>query len=284
MQTIKTWSLRVAIGGLILIFLLAVGVYFSMNFLVEQAIEREGARATGVEVSLEEASVGFDGSGELSGLRMYNPDNPGFDSDWFMNLDRVTANVRPGSVFEPVVDIPNVHLDGLKMTIERNNDEENYLVILNQIQERLETAGKTEGAGWEFKIQKLKVTGIEITFSGFPGMNRTLKLADIHMEDVGSKEDPLTLTRMLGLIFKTMFSQLLTNPEMIPGTVVAGLNEGLRGLEDLGDVTVKFAGNVTDEAGNVLSDVGGAAETAIDDVGGAIEGIFGGGDDNEEEE
>lgn len=266
------------------LLLLGLVLYLSMNMLVELAIQREGARATGVDVSLEDASVQFDGSGQINGLRLKNPTDPGFDSEWFVHLHQAETKVRTGSLFEPVVDIPTLHLDGVEVTIERHDDRENYLVVLNQIEERLDAAGKKEGGAWKFQVQNLKITGIEVTFSGFPGMNRTLKLADIHMKNVGSENNPLTLTRMTALIFKTVFGQLLTNPEMIPGTVVAGLNEGLRGLEDLGGVTVKFVGNVTDDAGNVLSEVGGAAGKAVNEIGGAIEGIFGGGAEQSENE
>lgn len=283
-QSIKTWSIRLGIGGFLFLVLVGIGLYFSINPLVEQVVVREGSRATGVDVTLDDASVQFAGSGELRGLRLSNPDDPEFDSEWLMNLDRARANVRLGSLFEPVVQIPTFRLDGVQVTIERKNDRENYLTVLNRIRKKLEEAGEGDEGGWKFEVQDLKITGVEVTFSGFPGMNRTLKLADIHMENVGSEKNPLTVTRMTALIFKTVFSQLLTNPEMIPGTVVAGINEGLRGLEDLGGVTVKFVGNVTDEAGNVISEVGGAAGSAIDDVGGTIEGIFGGGDKEAEEE
>lgn len=283
-QSIKTWGIRLGIGGLLLLLMLGIGLYLSMNLLVEQAIVREGTRAAGVDVKLNDADVQLNGSGTLTGFRVMNPDKPAFDSKWLMNLNQVRTNVRIGSVFDRVVKIPTVRLDGLQITIERKNDRENYLVVLNKIRKKLEEAGERDDSGWKFRIQNLKITGIEVTFSGFPGMNRTLKLADIHMENVGSEENPLTLTRMTALLFKTVFSQLLTNPEMIPGSVVAGLNEGLRGLEDLGGVTVKFVGNVTDEAGNVVSEIGGAAGTAVDEVGGAIEGLFGGGEKESEGE
>jgi hypothetical protein len=284
LQSIKTWSLRLGIGALILLLLLGIGLYLSINTLVELAIVREGARAAGVDVALEEASVHFDGSGELTGFRVENPNDPNFDSEWFMNVNRARGKVQLGSLFDRVIQIPRVQLDGVDITIERKEDRENYLVILNKIQQNLKEAGERQEPGRKFQIQKLRITDIQVTFSGFPGMNRTLKLADIHMDNVGSESDPLTLTRMTGLVLKTVFSQLLTNPEMIPGTVVAGLNEGLRGLEDLGGVTVKFVGNVTDGAGNVLSEVGGAAGTAVEEIGGAVEGIFGGGEDQTEEE
>ncbi len=285
-QWLKTWGKWIGICGVGVVLVFGVLSYLLLGVFLAYSVEWAGERATGEPSTVERASIDlFNGKAGIHRLRIQNPDNPAFRENSFLEMKSGRVNMRPGSLLESVVQVPEVTIDGLHLTVERFRDRENYKIMLERLRNRLESdRGGSKGGGFKYHIHDMKVTDVQVTFSGFPGMNRTLKLADMHFENVGSEEDPFTFTRLTALIIQTVFTQLLQNPELLPGTMVAGLNEGLRGMVDLGELGVSFTGNITDKTGEVLGTVGGAAGAVVEGVGETVEGLFGGDDEEEGDE
>lgn len=261
-------------GGLLLLMLIG---YFSLNWIAGYAVESSAGSATGVEANVGGIDVSpFRGTFAMNRLTLDNPESQPFDSDRFMLLERTDAFFSLTSFLQSKVEIPEVRLQGLDINIERKNGVENYQLILDHLGKV--SSGEQEG-GQQYIISNLIVEDITVTFAGYPGMNRELHLGNIHMTDVGSGEGGVSRRQVIGILIREVFRQMLRNPEMLPGMFHEGVLEGMKKLGGLGKVGVTFLGNITDGAGNVIMELGGA----VGSVGRALGDILGGNDGTEGE-
>lgn len=263
------WIIRIVAVVVLLVIVAVVAVVVTVDSLAKSGIERSATLATGVQTNVEGVRIGLlGGTFNMTGLRLANPQTPAFDTPEFITLENTDASVTLASLRKDVIEIPKVHLDGLHLTIERKDDQENYKVILENLQQLAKDEPRDDGK--KYVARELLVTNVQLTLAGYPGMNKTLNLADIHMTDVGSGGNPVTRSQITGLVIREVFRQIMQNPDLLPGMLVAGLGEGLQGLGGLGEVGVQFVGDITDQAGRVVGEVTGAVGDIIGGVGGAV--------------
>ncbi len=267
----STWLKRIAVGLVLLLLLAVVGGYFFLNVIARHGLERSASYATGLNVSVDDVSIGvFSGSFRMNRLDLANPEQPPFRNDRFMGVNHMAASVGVRSLFREKVKIENVHIDGIALDIERHDGEKNHEVILDRLNKLTSGKEEDEPGDQKYMIKELLVKNITVSFTGYPGMNKTIHLADIRMSNLGSENNWMTRSRIAGILIREVFKQMLTNPDMIPGTMFEGLRNGLDELEGLGDVSVRFLGDITDGTGTVLKDLGGVGG----DVGGAVKDFF----------
>lgn len=273
----KKWIVRIASAVVVLVILVGVVGYLFLNSAARAAVEQGVGYATQVRTSVGGVRIGLlGGTFNMGKLELGNP--TGFEADFFMRLDDTDASLRIGSLTTPTVELPTVTLSGIDLTIERKDGAENYKTILANLQRlaaKDEVDVEKEG-GRQLLIRELRLENIQVTLKGYPGMNnRTLKLGDIHLADVGTGDHKVRTSQLMGIVIREIFSQMLQNPDLLPGMLVAGIGEGLQGLGQLGQVGVEVVGQVAEVAsqvvGEVVDGVGQAAEGAVDAAGKAAE-------------
>ena len=266
---------KILVGFPLLIVLLLVGAYVFVDHIAKLAVEKGGTQAMGVPTSLKSITLKpVRGEGSIEGLEISNP--TGFKTPYFMSLSKGDASLDVGSVLKDQVVMKKISLSGIELYLEKTKEGANYKVILENMKKG-EQAPKEEG-GKKFLVEQVLVTDIrvhaDVSTLGLKVSTLDIKIDEIKLENVGSDTGSgVIMSELMGTIVKAVLVAVLEQGVKLPGAIAEDLGGGLAGLGKFGGkVTIKAAGKVIGGAGKVL---GGAAET--------IGGIFGGGDDDEED-
>jgi hypothetical protein len=278
-----TTKRKILIGLPLLLVLLLVAGYLSLDHLAKAAIEVGGARAMGVPVSVGSVKVSpFAGRNHTEQLVISNP--KGFETPFFMSLSTGDAALEVGSLFEDTVVVNSIELSGLKAHLEKTKEGSNYEVILANMQKGEEEGAAGEEGGKKFLAKRIVIRDIavraDLAIAGEKLSSVDLQIDEILLENVGSDTEGGKITsQVMHTIVKAVLAAILEQgARVLPEVMVNGLGAGLKGL---GKVGFKVVGNVTVKVGGkVIKVLGGAGKT----IGGVVDGIFGGGDDEDEEE
>ncbi len=265
---------KILIGiPLVLVLLIAVAWLF-LDQIAKKAIEVGGEKAMGVPTKVESVSLRpILGKAAIEGLRISNPS--GFESPFFMNLAKAEAKLDVGSVFEDTIVMESIELDGLKAHLEKSKQGANYEVILANMKKGEEEGAAGEEPGKKFLIRRVVVRNIDVradvAIAGEKLSSVDLRINEITLENVGSEGSGVVVSQLMGTIVKAVLTAIVQQgAKVLPEVIVNGLGAGLKGV---GKVGVKVIGG----AGKA---VGGVAKDALEGIG----GIFGGGDDEKDED
>jgi hypothetical protein len=191
----KTGS-RLAIAGgvvVLLVAIAAIAVLGQLGRLIERGVEEHGPGLTGTEVSLGGASVSiFDGEGELSNLRIDNPE--GYSDDRAFDLGRIRIVVDPKSVASDVVRIRSLVVDGPKLLAEFDaNGRNNLKTILNHVKAAAGggagSSKDSSGSGKRMIIDEFRFENAEArALAPALKLDKTLKLPPIVLKNLGAKQ------------------------------------------------------------------------------------------------
>lgn len=190
----KTGSRLLAVFGVVVVLaaVAAVVVLGQLGRLIEDGVEEHGPPLTGTEVSLGGASVSiFDGAGELTDLRIGNPD--GYSDDRAFDLGRIAIQIDPRSVASDVVRIRSVVIDGPKLLAEFDPSGRNNLkTILNHVKAAAGGGAKQGSSGDggkrmiidEFRFENAEARALAPSLQ----LDKTLKLPPIVLKNLGAKQ------------------------------------------------------------------------------------------------
>ena len=194
----KKWLIALAT----LVILLIAGViilFFSLNSIVEKAVNTEGPKITGTAVHLDKADLSlFSGKGVFSGFSVGNP--AGFSGSHAATVDSIAVALDTGSVFKDVVIVRNVTVDGPELVYELGKNTSNFDVILKNVREYADrnenkesgtsaSSGKTDDASKKkVIIDELVIRNAKATLL-VPLLKVTVHvpLPEIRMTDIGRK-------------------------------------------------------------------------------------------------
>lgn len=191
----KTGS-RVLIAAGVVVVLVGVAaavVLGQLGRLIEEGVEDHGPGMTGTDVSLGGASVSiFDGTGELTDLRIGNPD--GYSDDRAFDLGRIKIVIDPKSVASDVVRIRQVVVDGPRLLAEFDaNGRNNLKTILNNVKAAAGGgSSKSSGGGGpakrliidEFRFENAEARALAPAFK----LDKTLKVPPVVLKNLGARQ------------------------------------------------------------------------------------------------
>ncbi|MCL4210423.1 MAG: hypothetical protein HRU76_02235 [Phycisphaeraceae bacterium] len=264
---------------LVILLIAAVGVGFLyIDSIAKHGIEKGGTYALGVQTTLDSADVGvFDGTFAMSGLKVANP--AGFKSDAFMSLGEGGVSVSFGSLRQEVVELPTLTLSTLTVNLENKDGKANYQTIMDNLK-RFESTEPAE-EGKRFVIREVLIRDVAINVEVLPLGGAlstvTVPIKEISMKNVGESgvgKSGLTLGELAGLIVKTVFAAAIQNGRnLIPGDVLNGLGEGLKGLEGLGNVAVSVGGEAMKQVDSLFKGAAGELNKVGEGLKGVGEGL-----------
>lgn len=197
----KKLLILVGVLGGAVVALVAITI-FSINPIIEKAVNSYGPELLQTEVVLNSADVSFmSGEGSLSGLFVGSP--KGFKAPHTMKLGAVSVKLDTGSLTEDTVIVERLVVESPDLTYEMSGKRDNFTALLQNVQRATGGSSSSEehehdgdassedsGAQKKVVIRDLLITGakVKVAFSALGGKGMTLELPDIHVKNIGDKK------------------------------------------------------------------------------------------------
>lgn len=240
----------------VLIIVVLVGLYFSLNWAVEKGIETVGPKITKTSVTLDGVSLSpFSGRGEIEGFVLGNPE--GFKSESAIKVGKVTIEVDPNSVTSDVIVVKEIIVEAPEITYEaslitgsnisriQKNIEESTKVLTGEGE--AEPAPKEEeGEGKKIIINHFLVKNgkIRVVSKDLLGTGTVIPLADVEQKDIGKDTGGLTAgeaaSRTLGIVLSGVTQAVTKSGQLLGDTG-----------KTVGDTTKKVGETVGDTASKI---------------------------------
>jgi hypothetical protein len=207
----KAAKIFIGLAVAVVAILVVVGVLVVQNLdtIIKRVIEDVGSDVVGTQVSVGEVKFSLqEGRGEIYGLRIANP--PGFTSPSAFEMDEVAVQLEPRSLAGPVIVISEVLIDGARLTAEQRGTTTN----LKQLQEGMKPASEEpappasdEPGDVRLMLEKFAFVNSAATVDTEQLGDKTLKLPNIRMSDIGDRETGLTPEQLASRMVSTIVSQ-----------------------------------------------------------------------------
>ncbi len=261
---------KLAIVGVVALVLLVVGAVFWIDRLAKTGIEVGGTYALGTPTAVDSTSIGlFSGHSQISGLQVSNP--PGFNSEYFLKLGDGSVGVSLASLTGDTVEVPELTLSGIELSLEKNTGAANYKVIMDNLG-RFESGRKEapqENEGKKFVIRELVLKDITVHVNLLAALGDatkvTVPIQEVRLKDVGTASGQgVAMAQLTATILKALLEAAVQKSGgLIPADMLADLSSGLKSLESLKDVGAVLAVSA-EESINQLKDKAAAAKEGIE--------------------
>ncbi len=234
-ELMKKLFLRIGLGGVVLIALVLVVVFFSLNSIVKKGVETLGPEMTRVDVRLGSADISpFSGGGRLSQLFVGNPE--GFKTPSAIQMGDIKVGVKVSSVLKDVIVINEINIQAPEITLEGGLSGNNLSKILDNVSgadEKQKAAPAATGAKKEkkFCVKELVIDGgkinLSLDMSILGGKPATIPLPSIHLQNIGTEDNGVTAAELVKDIMKPLLDGVLDAAKK-------EIASGGKGLENLG--------------------------------------------------
>ncbi len=225
----------VVLTVVIVVLVVVVAVGFFADRAVKAGIEAGGARALKVPVTLDKASVSIVGGRlGLKGLTIANP--PGYQHETLLKLNdgKVAVNIK--SLMSDIVNIKQIKLDGMEVTLEQKG------VSGNNLQEVLDSLPKgpkkSEPSGKKLHIDLLELSNVTVNAKLLPIPGKadtaTIKLDPIKMENLGGESDLDVAGLTAEVLIAVAGGITKQGGDVLPADMIENMSSTLGGVMDLG--------------------------------------------------
>jgi hypothetical protein len=260
----KRWLL---IGGglgvslIVLIIVVSVYVYSSLDSLIKAAVEKVGSKITQVEVQLDEVEVSItSGQGTLRGLTVGNP--KGFETENAFRLGEISLKIDVGTVTKDTVVIKEILISAPQVTYELGTGGSNIDVIRRNVAafmaaQRTGSEGESKPKNGDDEGRKLIIEDlyvrdgkVRVSASMLKGKTLSASIPNIHLTDIGKKKGGAT-------------------PGEVVDKVIGAIGQGTQkavatlNLGKVADVAKEGAAKAKAEVEKVGKDVGGTLKKLL---------------------
>ena len=227
-------KLRIAV--LLLVILVPLVLWLSLDAIAKRAIEEGTRYATGEPSRLGDVRLGiFSGEVALRDLRVANPE--GYQAEQFFVLDALDLAVHPRSLLDKVVRVPRLAINGAQVNIERQGTGSNAAEILGNIRRLGGAEEKQRAKGQKrFIVDQLRIDGVEADALFAPALGeggRTrVQVPTIELRDIGAKSGGVTAAQLAGIVARAMLEQVV-NSGALPAQFQAQLGEAIGAVQGL---------------------------------------------------
>lgn len=202
---------------LVVVVLVVLGsAWFYLDRIAQAAVERGGTRALGVAVRVDSMALSpLSGRLGMDGFRVANPG--GFSDQPAFQLGSGQVGVRLGSLFEDVIDIPEIRLDGLRVRLERNERGINLERLLANLDgggggTGGDAGAQAGGAPVRVLVRHLRIAGAGADVDLGPGFGERgrfeLELPTIELRDIGAGGEGVTVEQLIERVTRAVISRI----------------------------------------------------------------------------
>lgn len=254
---------------IILLLVFSLTLEFFGGKAIRLGVETAGSKTLKVKVTVEDIKLSpLAGSLSIQNLVVANPE--GYQNPTLLELGSVKVNLQTTSLLSKIVNIEEIKLDGMVLTIEQKGTTNNLKQILDSLPKAEdkptdkdpEEKTKDKKPGKKLHIDTLEITNVTIRAKllPVPGKSGTIEftLPPIKMTDIGGKdEEPVGMAELIRKIMDAIVEAVAKNgtkflPEDITGPMGDFLGKTSEQLKDLSDGT----SDATKEAIEKTKDLG----------------------------
>lgn len=250
-----------------------IGAYLLLGRAVEEVVNRGGSEALGTETQLGNAEIGLiRGQFGLGDLTVGNPE--GFEAASFLELGKVDLDLPLWNLTGDVVEIPRLAIENVALTLERDDQGRwNYDEILSALKrfsgessgEPDPTGEEPAGDGKRFIVRELTIDGVTLNLDmgeaqGLIPGGGSFTLAPVHLEDVDSSGEGLSISELSALLVNTLLASSL-QVDGIPDKLISDFGGYLQDVQGQAEhlleaKTEELIGDLDGKIQNALSGAG----------------------------
>jgi len=189
----------------------ALWLYFSLDFIVKQAIESYGSEILGAKVTVESVKLApADGAGVLRGLNIGNP--AGFRTERSASVGTIDVAVDPASVTKDVVHVRRIAVIAPVITYESRRGGSN-VDVLQRNAKRHAASSRSTGSRKETRliVDDLVIRDARVIYApeiATRGATISFDIPDIRLVDVGKRQGGVTPAELANLIVQTLAARM----------------------------------------------------------------------------
>lgn len=239
---------KILIWGVVVFVVLLAGAYFVRNYIVEQAVEEGSTRVFGLQTDLGSAGLSIQaGSLDLNSYRISNPDE--YTAENIFSIEHGMLDVDRGSIFDDVVVVDSLVIQGVRIAIEQKDTRGNYSTLLDNIRQADFGSGSSSDET-KLKIGRVALRDINVSVSlvalGETRYEESLTLENFTIDDIGG-ESGATVGEVAARVVRTTLQRAISEgqsryPDIFSGKVEDAVDKAKEAIED--------------EVGKKLEDVG----------------------------
>jgi len=230
--------MRLVGGGFALLLILLAGFFISVDHWAGAAIERGATYALGVDTGVGFVRVSFIlGTLRVSSLEIDNP--PGFDAEHLIEIGSVRLAVPPATLREPVVAIPIMEFDSVRVSLEKAGGATNYGIVLANLKRFEASRAPAPTADGEpekrFIVKEIVIRNIHAHVEKFERLGNlaalNVTIPEVLLRDVGADNaEGVAMEELTNVVVKAVFTAIVEQGVNLPATILGGLRGGLGGL------------------------------------------------------
>ncbi len=204
---------KMVVSIIFLLLLAGGGVFFYFDSVVKTGIEVVGSSVLGTAVTVDSVSISpLNGSGSISGLRVENVET--YNSQYAFELDSVSINLNPSSVFSELIEIESMTIVQPVITYETKITTDNIRALLGNLSLGESTGGENSAAQGEKQIiiRDLKILDSQLNFVASV-VTAPVSLADIEMQNIGAEGGSTSMVNAAQLVLAEL-SQSILNADL----------------------------------------------------------------------
>jgi hypothetical protein len=222
----------IIVPGIVLLITGGVGLYFTVNKLVKEGVEKVASETLKVPVTVREVKLSpFSGTGSIKGLVIGNPE--GYHTEHAFAMDRIYVSLDIKSLFSDRVTIRSLHIESPSIFYEIGLGNSNIGTIQKNV-----GGGDDADASSESKavtISDLKVASGQVAVSAklLQGKAASLTLPDFEMKDLDSERAEDVIAEVIDTLVDTIIEAVADEgilPEGV-GAVKEAVDAGKTVLE-----------------------------------------------------
>ena len=260
------------IAGIIVIIAVVALVFLTLSNLgplVKKTVNTVGPQITKTDVEVADVSISiFSGEAKIKGFLLGNP--KGFKSVQAMKVGSVYVDIDEGSITKNPIIINKIEIVAPEITYEKISGSDNFQTILKNVQTSAKAEKKSDskaGSTGDKQGKKIVINHVivkdgkvNLTMAALGGKEITAPLPDIHLKDIGKKNNGATPAEAFEQIFSSLYSSISAD------SVTQIFNDGLKqfgGLKDLGTSGLQTGGDAAQKT----------ADSATEGVKSATQGL-----------
>ena len=241
----------------VLIVASAVLIHFFADRAVKIAIEAGGTKALNVGVKVDDVDLSILG-GKIAFKNLLIDNPPGYENERFLALKDAQIEVDLASLMSDVVNIKNIKMDGVDLTLEQKGITSNNL---KDIIKSIPSSDKqpSEPSGKKLHIDNLELTNVTanvklLPVPGKPG-TVTVKLSPIRMTDLGT-DNKLDIATLSGKILLAIAGGIAQQgADLLPVEMLTSVTDELKRLEAVPEALLKEGTELLKQTEDIGKDV-----------------------------